>query len=136
MVGTLQQCAVRKNGIEKLPMDKNFDLPITKVLVEIKHPLIIWKSDLTGLLKVSEFRKIRPYFDSHIFPNLAFTGKDSYLHTKKFSEGETQMIFALLFQQHKLTQQRINNYYENGSVQLDALTETIIEKRIIPLIKK
>lgn len=136
MVGTLQQYAVHNNGIEKLPMNEKIDLPTMQVLVEIEHPLIIWKSDLTGLLKVSEFRKIRPYFNLKIFPHLAFEVKKDYTYTKKFNEKETQMIFALLFQEGKLTQQRVNSYYKDGVVGLDAITETIVEKTIIPLIKK
>lgn len=136
MVGTIQQYAIAKFGIENLPMDKKIDLPTTKVLVEIEHPLCVWKSELTGMLKVANFTTIRPYFKLQIFPHLAFEKTKDYTYTKKFNERETQVIFALLVQQGKLTQQRINDYYEDSPIKLDALTETIIKKTIIPLIEK
>lgn len=124
MVAALQQLPLLAL---QFPMNNTPSFKEGNKLVEIKHPMIITKSDLCWLLNKSRFSLLRPYFKQHVFPHLAFSINRNLHTVSKFTEPETQVILALLFQQGRLTQARLDLLCENYGLTKDAMTEVIIK---------
>lgn len=135
MVGALLQTACLDTAdISKYPMKKEHlsneeESSIEGVVVTIKHPFLITKSNLATLLEYSSTTYLKQFLEKQAFQDLGWNYQKDYRNKRRLNREQTKSLFVWLFQKGYMTQECLDDFCKTKRLKMFGRTDYTINKK-------